>query len=92
MPIAARHIGATRAELAALVALRFGAPDESPRLTPLRGVAAYAALSAAAQRFERSDALWRRELDAFSAIAGGAPIYELVRPRTCSADATASLL
>lgn len=89
-PILADRVGTARAQLTALVRLRFG--NESPRLSPLRGGAAFVILSEAAQRFERSEALGRSELDLFASIAQIARLYDFVRPRSWSARTTAAVL
>jgi len=93
-PLQARRVATAAAPLAAIVALRLGdeAGDAEPRLTRLRGASAHAVLAGAAQRFEESRSLWRRELDFFASIAQIVPMYELSRAKPCAVESTAALL
>jgi hypothetical protein len=91
-PVPARARGAAPVDLRILARLRFD--DRAPRLDArrVRGSEAYSVLSSAVIRFERADAVQRRELDFLSSIASQAQVYDVIRPRGCPAGATAALL
>jgi hypothetical protein len=91
-PVTALSAARGSADLSSLVALRFDDGVPSPQATRLRGAEVYAALSAAFLRFEAADALRVRELEVLSSIATQAPVYDLVRGRSCGAAETARLL
>jgi hypothetical protein len=91
-PVPARARGAAPVDLRVLAHLRFD--DRAPRLGArrVRGSEAYSLLTSAVIRFERADAVQRRELDFLSSIASQAQVYEITRPHGCPAGATAALL
>jgi hypothetical protein len=91
-PVPAPALGVAPADLRILAWLRFDDRASRPEARRLRGIEAYSILSSSAIRFERADAVQRRELEVLATLASQARLYEVIRPRGCAPRATAELL
>jgi len=93
-PVDAVHVATHALPIAALISLTFGPEGLPPALTPLRGLAAFAAINTSFVRFVFDDpAVAVRDLDAIAALVAAVPMMTLVRPRSLTMlDRTAALL
>ena len=78
--------------LSAIVRLRAVPDAHAPRVVRLTGIAAYAALSQALLRFERSPEHCKRDIDVLAELLSRARVYDLSRPAALTMEETATML
>jgi hypothetical protein len=93
-PVVAPRAAQAAVPLGAVVVLEFDDAAPAPRVEPIRGQAAFAAVNAAYVRFAIDDVeVHLRDLDAIARIVAASAVVRLSRPRSLDALAdTAALL